>query len=417
MKSIIRPLSEAEHIEFVNLKLKSFPIKGGFNDETVDEILKEFDTKSEKGVRKAPYGLFRNGELLGGMYLNDLSLNFHDKIILMGGLGAVAADLLHKKEGVAKEMVTYFLEHYEAKGAAIVSLYAFRLDFYRKMGFGFGTKTNQYRIRPSALPRYEKDDLVYLEKDDLEIMVACYNRYAKQNHGMVVHAEGWWLNLTKKEMLTVGVMQNGQLKGYCTFEYVKGSENPYWFDIKVHHFIYENKEAFSQLIGFLASQIDQAEFVIFETQDDDFHYMLDYPHNGRPFEVLLHHQSNVQEVGICYRVINVPRVFDILKESNFADANLILKITVEDSFYPNNQGSTTVKFTDGTPNIILDNDDFEDFDVEIVMDVSEFSAMIIGSVGFKKLYDYGFADVSDKMYILTIDKIFASQKPICISRF
>jgi hypothetical protein len=51
------------------------------------------------------------------------------------------------------------------------------------------------------------------------------------------------------------------------------------------------------------------------------------------------------------------------------------------------------------------------------MDVSEFSAMIIGSVGFKKLYDYGFADVSDKMYILTIDKIFASQKPICISRF
>ncbi|MFT6938345.1 MAG: putative acetyltransferase [Saprospiraceae bacterium] len=414
MKSVIRSLSEEEHIEFIRLKLKSFPREGGFNTETIDEILNEFNIKNEKGVRKAPYGLFRNGELLGGMYLSDLSLNFHDEIVLMGGLGAVATDLLHKKEGVAREMVTYFFEHYEAKGAAIVSLYAFRLDFYRKMGFGFGTKTDQYRIRPADLPRREKDELVYLEKDDLEMILGCYNLFSKQNHGMVIHAEGWWMNLMNKEMITIGYMHHNQLKGYCTFEYVKGAENPYWFDIKVHHFIYENREAFSQLIGFLASQIDQAEFIIFETQDEDFHNMLNYPHNGRPFEILLHHQSNIQEVGICYRVINIPKIFDTLQERNFADANLTLKITIEDSFYPNNEGSTIVKFIDGTPSI-LQNDD--DFDVEITMDISEFSAMIMGSVGFKKLYDYGFAQVSDKMYVLTINKIFISQKPICISRF
>ena len=75
MKSVIRSLSEEEHIEFIRLKLKSFPREGGFNTETIDEILNEFNIKNEKGVRKAPYGLFRNGELLGGMYLSDLSLN------------------------------------------------------------------------------------------------------------------------------------------------------------------------------------------------------------------------------------------------------------------------------------------------------------------------------------------------------
>lgn len=414
MKSIIRPLSEAEHIEFIRLKLKSFPRLGGFDDSTVDEVLTDFESKIEKGVRRTPQGLFRNGELLGGMYFSDLSLNFHDEIVLMGGLGSVATDLLHKKEAVAREMITYFLEHYEAKGAAITSLYAFRLDFYRKMGFGFGAKTNQYRIVPTTLPRRNKSDLVYLEQDDLPMILACYNRYAKQNHGMIVHAEGWWTNLTKKEMLTIGYLQNNQLKGYCTFEFIKGDHNPYWFNIKIHHFIYENKEAFSQLIGFLASQIDQAGHIIFETQDDDFHFMMDYPTNSRGYEIELHHQSNVQEVGISYRVINVSRVFDLLIEHNFSNANLKLKITIRDSFYPKNDGSTLVYFTDGSA---LVETVHSDFDVEITMDIAEFSSLIMGAVGFKKLYHYGLASITDKMYILTIDKMFAAPKPICISKF
>lgn len=413
-KSIIRPLSEEEHIEFIRLKLKSFPILGGFDESTVAHKMEDFNLQIEKGIRKTPQGLFRNEKLLGGMYFSDLSLNFHDEIVLMGGLGSVATDLLHKKEAVAREMITYFLEHYDAKGAAITALYAFRLDFYRKMGFGFGTQTCQYRISPKTLPRRDKSKLVYLEKEDFPMILDCYNRYAKQNHGMIVHAEGWWKNLMNKEMLTVGYLHNNQLQGYCTFEYIKGEHNPYWFNIKTHHFIYENKAAFSQLIGFLASQIDQAGHIIFETQDENFYFMLDYPTNDRGYEIELHHQSNVQEVGICYRVINVPRVFEILNKHNFANANLKLKITIADSFYPQNEGSTMVYFEDGSA-IIQENE--AEFDVEISMDISEFSSLIMGSIGFKKLYHYGLAVISNEMYISTIDKIFATQKPICISRF
>lgn len=414
MKSIIRPLSQDEHIEFLRLKLKSFPTVGGFDESTIERKLKEYEEMTEAGVTRIPQGLFRNGELLGGMYFNDFQLKFHDEVVLMGGLGSVATDLLHKKEGVAREMVIYFIEHYEAKGAAIGALYAFRLDFYRKMGFGFGNKTSQYRIRPTALTRRDKSDIVYLEADDLPMIVDCYNRYSKQHHGMIIHAEGWWQRLTEKEYLTIGVMQQNQLKGYCTFKFVKGEHNPFWFNIQIEHFIYENKDAFSQLIGFLASQIDQAAFIIMDSQDDDFHFLLDYPHNGRPYEVELHHQSNVQEVGICYRVLNVSRVFEILADRNFANANLKLKITVEDSFYPQNQGSTIVEFTDGYPTLLNKNDDF---DVEISMDIAEFSSMIMGAIGFQKLYYYDLADISDKMYILTINKMFHSEKPICISRF
>ncbi len=413
-KSIIRPLSEAEHAEFLRLGFKSFPRKGGFDDSLIEKTLTKFEEKLSKGIQVTPQGLFRNGELLGGMYFRDFKLNFHDEIILLGGLGFVATDLLHKKEGVAREMVTYFLEHYDAKGAGIVSLYAFRLDFYRKMGFGFGTKTSQYRIRPSELPRRNKSDLAFLEADDLSLMTECYNRYAKRNHGMLIHAEGWWLDLISKEKYTVGYFQNGQLKGYCNFHYVEGENRPYGYNIKINHFIYENKEAFSHLIGFLASQIDQAEYIIFDTQDDDFHYMLNNPTNGRAWEVGLHHQSNIQEVGICYRVINIARTFGFQKERNFGNANLVLKLNIEDSFYPQNQGSTIIQFEDGTPTVL---DMFSEFDVEVSMNISEFSALIMGSIGFKKLYDFGFVDISDKIFIMRLDKLFHCAKPICITKF
>jgi predicted acetyltransferase len=414
IKSIIRPLSETEHAEYLRLAFKSFPRKGGFDDTFIEKTLKIYEEKTSKGVVVVPQGLFRNGELLGGMYFRDFKLNFHDELVLMGGLGFVATDLLHKKEGVAREMVTYFLEHFDAKGAAVVSLYAFRLDFYKKMGFGFGTKTSQYRIRPNDLPRREKTNLAFLEADDLPLMTDCYNRYSKRNHGMIIHSHGWWVNLIGKDKYTVGYFQNNQLKGYCNFEYIEGDSRPYDFNLKVNHFIYENREAFSHLIGFLASQIDQVEYIVFETQDDDFHFILNNPINGRSPEVWLNHQSNVQEVGICYRVINIPRSFEQQKERNFGDANLIININISDNFYPQNNGPTIVQFNDGTPNIL---EAFSEFDVEISMDISDFSALIMGVIGFKKLYDYGLAEISDKLFLLRIDKLFQSSQPVCITRF
>jgi predicted acetyltransferase len=50
-------------------------------------------------------------------------------------------------------MMLYFLRHYREQGAPLVALYPFRPDFYRQMGFGYGTKMDQHRVKPSALPR------------------------------------------------------------------------------------------------------------------------------------------------------------------------------------------------------------------------------------------------------------------------
>ncbi len=52
-------------------------------------------------------GLFDDQRLLGGMQLHDFSMNMFGTMVAAGGVGYVAVDLLHKKEAVAKELLTF----------------------------------------------------------------------------------------------------------------------------------------------------------------------------------------------------------------------------------------------------------------------------------------------------------------------
>ena len=104
----------------------------------------------------------------------------------VGGIGMVAVDLLHKKEHVARDLVTFFLDHYRTRGMPLGLLYPFRPDFYKQMGFGYGTKMSEYRVRPSDLPAYgSKDHLVNLGPEDSELLLDYYNRYQMRTHGML----------------------------------------------------------------------------------------------------------------------------------------------------------------------------------------------------------------------------------------
>ena len=86
------------------------------------------------------------------MRLFDFRMTLHETAVSIGGVGGVAVDLAHKKQKVARDMILFFLRHYREKGAALTTLHPFRPDFYRQMGFGHGTKMNQYRVKPASLP-------------------------------------------------------------------------------------------------------------------------------------------------------------------------------------------------------------------------------------------------------------------------
>ena len=57
------------------------------------------------------------------------------------------------------------------------------------------------------------------------------------------------------------------------------------------------------------------------------------------------------------------------------------------------------------------------FDVEIQLEVSEFSSLVVGAINFKHLYEYGLASLSDESYVDSIARLFAAPKPICFTEF
>jgi predicted acetyltransferase len=362
------------------------------------------------------HGLFRDGELQGIMCFYDFSMNFLQKRIPAGGVGQLAVALLHKKEQIAKEMMRYFLRTYRDRETPLAALYPFRPDFYRKMGFGYGTKMNQYRIKPSAFPKgASKAHVRTLTEDDRDAVVACYSRFVGQTHGMMDKTEREVRRLfAAPKHRIVGCEMNGAVQAYMVFTFEEG-ENFILNDIQVQELIYENAEALSELSTFLHSQADQIRHVILNTQDEYFHFLpMDPRNNSDRLIPDVYHETNAQGVGLMYRVIDVPRIFDLLCERDFGGQTCTLRLTLVDTFLPENGGSVTLRFEGGRAQRI----DRAQPDVEVRLDVAEFSSLLAGCVDFHSLFRYGLADISDPAYAETVDRLFAvERKPICTTSF
>ena len=363
-----------------------------------------------------PYGLYRDGSLMGGMVLYNFTMTMLSVKTLVGGVGLVAVDLLHKREKVCKEMILFFLNHYKEKGACMTSLYPFRPDFYRKMGFGFGTKMHQYVLKPHQLPEGEKDCVYFIGKEEKKALIDCYERYTRRTHGMmekkISRVERMFEN---PEVRIAGYKKGDTVLGYIIFLFKKGGEDNFIInDIEIREFIYETREALFQLLAFLHSQKDQVRYIIINTQDEYFHHLFPDPRNKTDHLIpSAYHESNTSGVGIMYRVIDTERVFRILKDHNFQDQDIALRVTVKDSFFPENEGSTIVHFVKGFPFL-----DRKGCDAEITLDVSDFSSLLMGVVPFKQLYTYGLADISDSYYIDCVTRLFKSEeKPVCTTEF
>jgi hypothetical protein len=115
-----------------------------------------------------------------------------------------------------------------------------------------------------------------------------------------------------------------------------------------------------------------------------------------------------------YRVIDLPRIFGQLYEHSFGGQNCRVKLTISDSFYPANAGSLVVLFRDGLPSVSAD----DTYDVEIKLDVAEFSSLLLGIVSFRNLYLYNLAQISDTSHLETINRLFLTPaKPVCLTAF
>jgi predicted acetyltransferase len=415
--SEIKLIPEADYDAFVTICGNAYPSMKIATEDERQRLIKRFQARSAEPTNHL-YGLYRADQLLGGMILFDFTMKLLSAKASAGGIGMLGVDLLRKKEKVAYELVQYFLQHYKARGATIATLYPFRPDFYRQMGFGAGTQMSQYRVRPADLPKgTSKSQIVYLRAEEKELLRDCYHRCLDVTHGLMeksdIELNSMFANSNNR---IVAYKQDGRVLGYLVFFFQPGEQGNFLINnLVVQELFYENRKALAQLFTFLHSQADQVERVIFNTQDEDFYHALRDPRNGSGNLLPdVYHESNTQGVGIMYRVIDTPGVFRLLRNHDFGGQDCALKLTVRDSFFPENDGSTIVHFRQGRPSVQPSGE----HDVEVGLDVAEFSSLLMGSVRFSSLYRYGLAEISNDRAVDQIDRLFAvAAKPICTTPF
>jgi len=412
----IKPLPESDFAAYAAIVANAYP---GFPLESPEDLDRLHDTLLKRHAHPAVtvYGAYRDGDLLGGMVYYDFRLQLHNTRVLSGGVGMIAVDLLHKKEKVARDIMAHFVDHYAGRGSPLLMLYPFRPDFYKQMGFGYGAPKHEYRFKPGALRRdAPRTGLRFLTPDDAEAVRACYERTVDRTHGMC-EKNDWELKrlMENPKIRVIGCERDGVLVGYLAFAFEKNPDNTYYNDLDIRELAADDRSARGALLTFLHTQLDQVREISYVTEDDTFHHALTDPRTASQVtdEDLLHVYRR-SGLGLMYRVTGVPRLFAALAGHDFSGVTCRLRITLADSFYPPNAGSTVVHFSGGRPTVI----EKGEAEVEIRLDVAEFSSLVMGVVPFRRLYDYGLADLSDPAYLATVDRLFAvADPPRCTTPF
>ncbi|HMT21387.1 MAG TPA: GNAT family N-acetyltransferase [Promineifilum sp.] len=414
---IIREVQDNELDEFSRSTVEAFPGMKIDTPEARRRMLERMATvMNERGVHFS--AVFDDGQMVGVMRCYDFTMKLHETRTLVGGLGGVAVDLRHKKEHVAADMVRFYLDLYRRKGAALTALYPFRPDFYRRMGFGYGVKMNRYSFRPDALPAGGAGmGVEYLSAADKIAMAACYDRYLARTNGLIeIPSHVLDALFYDPALHIVGYREDGELRGYLVFRF-QPAPGDNWLsnNVQLRMLIHDDARALAALLDFLRKQADQVERIIYETQDENFHHILADPRDGSGGLLAgLWHQTNTQGTGIMCRVIDVARLFEVLRDHDFGGVTAVVRIDLTDTFLPENGGSYRLVVEAGRARL----EPGETADVVVGMDISDFSSLAVGAIDFGRLHGYGRATISDEAFVPFIGRLFrAGAPPWCLTSF
>ncbi|KAI8608423.1 acyl-CoA N-acyltransferase [Chytriomyces sp. MP71] len=356
-------------------------------------------------------------------------MNLFGTLCPVGGLGGVATHHLHKKQGLAKILVMEYLDECDRRNQAIATLYPFRTDFYAKMGFASASPYYDYVIRPSSLPlalvasNHRIDVLMHnLAEPDANEMLACYARYVLQHHGAIekkVEAfDGIWKS--KGEIRAYGYRdpETNELQGFLIYEFLSTDMSKFVNDLKIIDLVCENPTALSTFLTFLRLQDDQIRFVRYSTPDAEFHRVLESAfHDAEGFQrdnaggsggVMSALASTY--LGFMFRVVNIEKLFGgYLQHRNFNNVTAKVLFRVKDTLTPEKNPVVLVAFTAGVVSSvehIVDGHAISADVIQLVTDVSSFSAVVVGAANLSTFLRYGKAVVTPAHKQRTLEQLF-----------
>ena len=409
----IKKLKASQLSDALNLAKKSYPMLQINTEaqlkERVEILQKDFNTNTREW-----YGLFEDTELLGMMVLYDFTMNYYGSELPVRGIGFVAVDLLHKKQKICKEMLHWFLADSRKQKHPLAALYAFRPDFYKKMGFGFGTACHKYVTSPQKLPSFGSGhQLTYLKQDDAKLVEEFYQELYAKNHGMLKRpGTNYEALLTAPGIYVAGYLQENKLSALLIFRLTanESTNDRTHMDLEL---LFTTPQGLQAALNFLNSQSDQITRISFSTLHPQLFYSFaDIRHQDEKFlrEPGFHHTSDLG-MGLMYRSLDATTL--LLKRPCTLDKYSI-RFIIRDGFLDEKPQSLCLQWTKGKASLC----NADKPRVEICMATPEFSSWVTNSIDLSTLYQYGLLEISDSTQLEDLDRAFwYRQQPYNLEKF
>lgn len=410
-----RTESPARFTELARLLVDAYPIMHVDSVEAFDRFvvaLRESESFTEARLIVAE----RCGELAGTMRLFDFEMNVRGRDAFTGGVGAVAVSALHKRRGVARALIAWYLEHYRSRGAAFAVLHPFRYDFYRALGFGYGTPMHRFGFAPGDLREDgARGTPRILTEADADEVIAFHERMRATTNGLMTrHRVPTLRALRDVELRLIGVEDDGRLGGLMQVKAVAGPDEVRNCDeLLVRDVLAEDSAVEAALLRYLRAQRDQFVRVVVETQDAAFYLNARDPRDGSDVAVAPPAAHRIAETGLgaMYRIIDVERAFAYLPP---CPDPFVLRLRIDDPFLAATAGDWTFRFDANGAR----RDESARADATLSIGIHDLSSLVVGSLRLRDLLRRRLASVEPRDRLAQVDAAFAcSQPPICTTRF
>ena len=213
----------------------------------------------------------------------------------------------------------------------------------------------------------------------------------------------------------IGYFQDGKLKGYAIYTFVSESDVNYTLNrIEVKELVYLEPEVLKSMLGFFRNQADLAQTIVIRTGEEDFYHILpsaqDISGNYIDFGFL---QTNISAVGTMYKIVDLDNFVSITDYRRFPLSNITVGFDYYDELSHLSK-SFAVKFMpkDEHTSCWSVADSNSPCDVRIECNLSDISALFMGSCQLSSLVRLGNIKLSDPSFETLLDSLFYyKQKP------
>lgn len=413
----VRTLSRGDIDGYTDIAYSSYPSFKDLSPEGVAAYKANLLDIIENDPDVTVFGLFDDGVIIAVMRVFLFRMNYFGRMITASGLGYLGVHLLHKKKRAAQDLVDHYERFSVENGARIGLLLPFRPDYYKKSGYGFGSKWHQYRVPTECVPAFAGEGrLEYLGREDLPLLYDCHERIVKKTHGMLMKILDEKKNYQNNERLKIvaSFAPDGRVDGYLAFEFANGRAGNYTINhMLVREMEFEDNRVLGLLLGFIRRQQDQAQLVEFGTGEEFFHYLFDNPlDDSQNYAAFGNLQTNTQFIGVMYKVFEAER-FAAEQRHRFGPAPLRVRIEVVDRV-----GREARVGEDFTLALHGESDPSTAPLVSIRLDRADFSSLMMGCVTPDGLHKMGRLAVDDPRFLADLDRAFyCAAKPICNTDF